>query len=329
MKIKTLLFFLTLTAFLTACISDGGDEADISGIALEKIEIKRYGRDLFNIDPGHVGRGLRELAGQYRFFLGDNYDDTLNILQIRDYISDPFLQEIAGFTELTYPHLDDIEEGLTLAFKYYLYYFPEGNVPSFYSYISGVDFDHPMQYLDTVMILALDTYLGRDYIPYKRMRIPVYRTRRMQRPYIVPDCMREVVRVKHLPPYAGERLIDQMVYQGKILYFLDKVLPGQADTLKIGFTSRQLDWCYDNESNLWAFLVENELLYSTDFQQINKLMNDGPFTSFFDKQSPARTGAWVGWQIVRDYMENNRVSLQEMIMKKDAVEILTQSAYKP
>ena len=329
MKIKTLLPIIILATLLTTCNFEGGTEADISGIKLEQVRIQRYGRDLFSIDPERVGAGLRELSGTYGFFLGDNYEDTLNILQIRDYISDPFLKEIAESTMLAYPDLDDIEKALTLALRHYLYYFSEGRVPSFYSYISGVDFDHPVQYLDTVMIIALDTYLGKDYIPYKRMRIPMYRTRRMQQSFIVPDCMREVVRVKHLPPYAGDRLIDQMIYHGKILYFLDRVLPGQADTLKIGFTKTQLDWCYDNESNLWAFLVENELLYSTDFQQINKLINDGPFTSFFEKQSPARTGVWIGWQIVRSYMANNRVGLQELITKIDAVEILTQSAYKP
>jgi hypothetical protein len=151
----------------------------------------------------------------------------------------------------------------------------------------------------------------------------------MQEAFIAFDCMREVVRVKHLPPYPGERLIDQMIYHGKMLYFLDEVMPGRPDTLKIGFTGEQLDWCYANESNLWAFLVENELLYSTDFQKINKLISDGPFTSFFEKESPARTGVWLGWQIVRAYMDMNDTGLKEMITEKDAVDILTQSAYKP
>ena len=218
---------------------------------------------------------------------------------------------------------------MTGAFERYLSYYPDEKVPDIYSYISGVDFEHPVQYLDTVMIIALDCYLGPEYVPYQRLRIPVYRARRMQETFIVPDCMREVARVKHLPSYAGERLLDQIIHHGKVLYFLDRVLPGTHDTLKIGFTQEQLSWCESNRSNLWAFLVENELLYSTDFQQINKFISDGPFTSFFERESPARTGIWIGWEIVRAYMENNDVNLQQLMSNNDAVEILTRSSYKP
>jgi len=320
---------ILMSILINGCGGGGVHKADISGVQLEQIKISRYGRDLFNIDPDHVGQALQELAGKYRFFLGDNYQDTLSIIQIRDYVTDPFLREIADYSNSVYTDITGIEEGLTMAFRYYLYHFPEAKIPDFYSYISGIDFEHPVQYLDTVMIIAIDNYLGKDYIPYKRMRIPVYRTRRMQGAYIIPDCMKEVARVKHLPAHAGERLLDQIIYQGKMLYFLDEVMPSVHDTLKIGYTAEQLDWCDENRSNLWAFLVENELLYSTDFQQINKLVSDGPFTSFFDKESPARTGIWVGWQIVRAYMDNNDVGLQELMSNHNAVEILTLSRFKP
>ncbi len=322
-------WILLIIIILSGCDFGGDKKADISAVQLEQIKIKRYGQDLFGINPLHVGKELDQLAGKYRFFLGDNYKDTLSIIQIRDYITDPFLLEIAEYSNTIYPDLVNVEKDLTIAFKHYLASFPEGNVPDFYSYISGVDFEHPVQYLDTVMIIAIDNYLGKDYVPYKRLRIPVYRARRMQEAYIVPDCMREVARVKHLPSHAGERLLDHIIYNGKMLYFLDEILTSTQDTLKIGFTGRQLDWCYENESNLWAFLVENELLYTTDFQQINKLTSDGPFTSFFDKESPARTGVWVGWQIVRAYMDNNKVSLKELMDNDNTVEILTQSRYKP
>lgn len=323
------LFFLIFIIIPAGCHFSADESVVISDIQLEKIHIKRYGRDLFNIDPDKVGQGLSVLAKEYSFFLGDNYMDTLSIIQIRDYISDPFLYEIAAYSKSIYPNLEDVETQLTGALKYYLHYFPDGQVPDYYSYISGIDFEHPVQYLDTVMIIAIDDYLGSEFIPYKRLRIPKYQSRRMQKAYMVPDCMREVARVKHLPAYAGEKLIDHMIHGGKILYFLDKVLPSTADSLKIGFTGKQLEWCDENEVNLWAFLVENELLYTADFQKINKLIHDGPFTSFFDQESPARTGIWVGWQIVKSYMDRSNISLQELMEEKDAVDILSQSGYKP
>jgi uncharacterized protein YjaZ len=56
-----------------------------------------------------------------------------------------------------------------------------------------------------------------------------------------------------------------------------------------------------------------------------------PFSKFYleiDNESPGRVGQWIGWQIVRSFMENNKVSMQEMI-KMDAKELFEKSKYKP
>jgi len=58
-----------------------------------------------------------------------------------------------------------------------------------------------------------------------------------------------------------------------------------ADTTKIGYTQNQLKWCFDNEVNIWSFIIENEILYTTKVEIINKFIIDGPFTSFFGNES--------------------------------------------
>ena len=48
-----------------------------------------------------------------------------------------------------------------------------------------------------------------------------------------------------------------------------------------------------------------------------------------DNESPGRIGQWMGWQIVRSFMENNpKVTVQQLI-KMDANSIFEQSKYKP
>jgi hypothetical protein len=301
----------------------------ISRVQLEDVKIKRYGKDLFNIDPEHVKEGMEVLSTDYRFFIGNNYDDTLNIIQIYEYITDPFLVRIAETCNQKYPSLDQIESQLTNAFKHYKYYFPEKLIPQVYTYISGVDFEYPVQYFDSIMIISIDDYLGKDFIPYKKLGIPGYRMKRMEREYIVPDCMKEITNKEFSPKRPGNRLIDHMINEGKKLYFLDLVLPEFPDTVKIGYTGNQLDWCYENEENLWVFLIENELLYSSDYQKIGKLINDGPFTSFLSRKSPGKLAVWLGWQIVRSYMDNNNVTLNELMVNKDPQNILNKSGYKP
>jgi hypothetical protein len=127
----------------------------------------------------------------------------------------------------------------------------------------------------------------------------------------------------------GETFLDRMILNGKILYFLDAMLPFEEDEIKISYTNEQLDWCHSHEANLWQFFIENELLYETEITLINKFFNDGPFTRGFEG-SPARLGSWMGWQIVRAYMNQNpEISLQQLLDETNSQKILSGSDYKP
>ncbi len=108
------------------------------------------------------------------------------------------------------------------------------------------------------------------------------------------------------------------------------MLPGFPDHMKIGYSEQEYKWCQENESNIWAFMIENDLLYTADFMAVKKFISEGPFTSGFDEASPGRIGVWLGWQIIKKYMQKNpQVKLQQMLNTTDAQSILQNSAYKP
>ena len=121
-----------------------------------------------------------------------------------------------------------------------------------------------------------------------------------------------------------------MMLHGKVLYFLDLVLPDLPDTLKTGYTKAQEEWCNENEGKVWALFINDQLLYSTDSYLTGKFIQDGPFTSGLSEKSPAMLGSWVGWQIIRAYMESHHeTTLQELFNIADSQELLSQSRYKP
>ncbi|MCD4746228.1 MAG: hypothetical protein K8R58_08005 [Bacteroidales bacterium] len=305
-------------------------DIDVSDINIEDIQIKRYGKALFEIDTENFKNELQLLQNDYIFFLNSDINDTLNLIQIYEYISDPVLIKIANDCNNKYAELSDIEKQLTYSLKHYKYYFPEKKIPAIFTYISGFDYNYPVQYYDSILIIALDMYLGRDYEPYKQLGLPAYKTYRMQKDFIINDCMKELAESSINSGNVGKTLLDQMINEGKKLFFLDAMQAETHDTIKIGYTSEQLKWNEENEANIWAFLIENNLLYSSDYQMISKLITDAPFTSFFSRESPARIGNWIGWQIVRDYMNNcKEITLKELMNEYDAQKILTKSKYKP
>ena len=62
-----------------------------------------------------------------------------------------------------------------------------------------------------------------------------------------------------------------------------------------------------------------------------RFIKPASFSKFYfeiDNETPGRVGAWVGWQIVRAFMENNKVSVQDLLVA-DAKTIFEQSHYKP
>src|SRR6056297_1061877 len=108
------------------------------------------------------------------------------------------------------------------------------------------------------------------------------------------------------------------------------MMPEAHDSLITGFTTSELQWCENNEEQMWTHLVEEKLLLSTDYMTINKLVNPAPFTSGFPRQSPGKAAVWLGWQIVDEYMRRNKdLSLKKLMETEDYRKILRESHYKP
>jgi len=121
-----------------------------------------------------------------------------------------------------------------------------------------------------------------------------------------------------------------MIYQGKLLYFLDALIPDGPELLKIGYKEEQLDWCREHETQMWSYLVEKRLLFSGDRMEMVRFINPAPFTTPFGQKSPGKTGVWIGWQIVKRYMKKNpEMTLQKLMEENDYHKILNESGYAP
>jgi hypothetical protein len=133
-------------------------------------------------------------------------------------------------------------------------------------------------------------------------------------------------------PYndSTDNLLNNIIHQGKLMYFVDALLPDEPDSLKIGFTIDQMKWCVNNERRMWEYLIENKLLFSSDPMVIQKITGPSPFTYYFTGESPGRTGVWIGWQIIREYAKRNKdLSLAEIMDETDYQKILRKSRYNP
>jgi hypothetical protein len=120
-----------------------------------------------------------------------------------------------------------------------------------------------------------------------------------------------------------------MVDAGKRLYMLDQLLPYTTEEIKLGYTKEQLKICYKNEFNIWSNFVNANNLFVVEPTIIKEYIGENPFTKDLSTDSPGNIGAFVGWQIVKKYMEKNPTTKLLQLMQVDNKIIYNEAKYKP
>ena len=341
-KIKFwLIFFMPVIA---GCGQNNPHEVNVSDIEAE-VELKRFEKDFFAINEEHFREEFLDLKNKYpdkaelmvEQILGfgridDKTDNYIRPLQHRFY-GDEYIRELNEDIQEKYDEetISKLEEELTDAFKHLRYYYPDAELPDLHTTLTS--FTYSVITYEELMAISLDMYMGEDYKFYPSLDFPSYKLRRMNEHYITPDVLTSWA-LNEYPEseYTDNSLLSKMIYEGKLLYFLDVMMPRAHDSLKIQYTSDQLNWSEHFESKIWSYFVEEDMLFKTENHILDRYLEDGPFTSSpgFSQESPPRLGAWAGWRIVRSYMKNNEeVTLHELMENREAERILQASGYRP
>ncbi len=329
---KKAIWYIILGSILLSACSSGKKRlnVDVAEVPFHPVVIHRYDLDLFNQSQPDLKTHLQSLQSRYPFFLEGDLNDSVKLARMDSYLSSRVNRDFYLAIREKYPSLESLEQQLTEAFRHVRYYFPDFRPPGVYSFISGGDYQQPVQYVDSVLLIGLDNYLGAEYKPYTSDGVPLYRIQRMSAEYMLPDCMEALARELYLPTEPGNTLLDYFIEAGKRIYLKDAFVPDLEDRFKIGYSVEQYNWIIRNEKHVWTVILTNKMLYASEYKLIRMFLSDGPFTSDFTQESPPRMGEWIGWQIVSGYMENHpEITISQLLEERDAQKILSQSGYKP
>jgi len=317
---------------------------DVSNIDV-KVTIDRFDKDVEAMRTQNREQVAGGLFKKYGPFYRDFMERVIQVGSIRDtnylktfgeVIANQPYNDVKHEVDSIYPNLDKQDEELTDAFKHIKYYFPKKNLPKVYAYFSGFQLQNALG--DGYVGIGLDLFLGADSKFYNASAIrevfPKYVSRRFTPAFITPKVVETIAKEDMFPQKDEDEksLLTRMIYQGKLLYFEEKILPNMPDTLKIGYTGKQLKWCEDFKSSIWGFFLEQNLLYETDYDKYQKYIGEAPFTPGLGEKndSAPRLGVWTGWQIVREYMDKHpEVTLAQLMADHDAQKILNESKYRP
>ena len=317
---KRIIALSSFILIVASCKKESELERNIAKINTD-ISIERFDRLFAEVTL----EGLPKLKKVYPFMFSEKYSDTFWLAKKADTLQIQLFDEV----DKTFSAFNNTETEIESLFNHLKYYFPEFNPPRVITVTNNVDYRNRIIITDTIALIALDNYLGSDHEFYSA--IPKYIRADLKKEQLVVDLASEYAK-KYIYQSQKRTLLDEMIYFGKRLYFKDLIIPFKTDAERIGYTQEQLNWAIANESYIWRYFVERELLFSTDSKLPSRFINPAPFTKFYleeiDADSPGRLGQYIGWQIVRAYMKQNDVSLKEMLIKPTE-DIFNNTKFKP
>ena len=333
---KKVLYFLPL--LLLSCANK--HEVDLSNIDIS-YNIIRYDSLLFGAEinkyPVYFDKVYKDHPEFTKIYCENIYKlgvleaDQFNLSKELKYlITNPDIQNIYKESQSIQTELTDGLEELDLALKYFNYHFPKINTPDIYIY--NGKFEYASIIGQNFIGIAKEMCLGKDHPYLKNSGMPQYLARKLNVEHMPVHALQNLL-ITNFPQQSADHLLDFMIYNGKILYCMDAILPFKADSIKIGYGDGKIEWCRQNENEIWSWLMKHDLLYNAQQTEFLKLTMDGPNTAGMPAAAPGNIASYMGWNIVRQYMEKYpETTLVELMTSPGLFKgenILNRSGYKP
>jgi len=323
MSLRSLIFYCALFLSLTACNS--------SRLDVDSSEVK-IDLNYFNFDKVLTTSDSIEVMEKHHFYQKNlteiyNYqigycfrmpslDDSVFYAEIERYRKDTSLVAFEKVIGEKFNSTNEIETSIATSFQYFNYHFPSANLPKDIVFMNSL-LQSSVFCTDKEIGIGIDRYLGSDNAYYKRLNPNVFYDW-IKEAWNVEYLERDVIDgwvQTHLVNVGEGSLGERMINYGKTLYIVEACFPDKEKFLVPRYSVKDFEWAIENEYSFWKYLVDEKLLYSIDEKNIRNIFNPAPFTAGIpDQESPDRLGQFMGWRIVRQYMENNTdVTFQQML----------------
>ncbi len=344
---KNILLCLLVVLVFQSCKDE--KRVDTSDIKFE-LEVKRFEQDFFSIDTNNIPAAYNRLYQEYPNFLNDFNANILGIPPVTDsstHVVDAVKKFLTDYrpvkdsVDLVFKSVDAIAEQVEDGIRHVLYYFPNYKAPhQLITFIGPMDAyyessirGHGDVITSDALATGLQLHMGADFSMYTsdfgRSLYPAYISKRFTKETIAVNCIQNIIDDMYPDKSYSKSLIEQMVEKGKRIHLMDLFLPEVADTLKLGYTKKQLDGCYENEGLIWNYFLTNSLVYNNDPMIIKNYIGEAPNTQELGQGAPGYIGLFTGWRIVQNFLDKNPNVKPHELMQMDAKKIFEESKYRP
>lgn len=185
--------------------------------------------------------------------------------------------------------IPEIEEEIGAVKARMAEFYPEVRFPvEVYAVVSP--YSQSIMIADSVMLIALNHYLGAGYAGYEGM--PAERRALKNAANVPADVAEALIRATY--PFGGDEwstVCAKMLYEGAIAAAVNRVADAPG-ALAAGVSDENFKILEDNEENIWRSLVEGGVLFSTSPRVADELLKPYP-----SRKYPVRAGRFIGWRM--------------------------------
>lgn len=319
---RIIFYFSSLILLITSCTSNrlevdvSKTNVQITFINLDSMLVNSPRTVIPLLFEKYASSSEGVLAYQLGHCLGiGGFKDNGSLDRIELYIKDPYIKRLESEISSTFKSKSEIQTKIIDGFKHLNFHFPSSKIPNKVFYINSL-FVSNVYCSSTEVGIGLDRYLGANTEVIKELPSQEFfqwMKESMRKEYIPRDVLCEWIASKIVKEVDGA-FVDKMIRWGKIIYLTEAAFPKMDKHLLFRYTKNGYDWAEHNETSIWKYIVNEELLFSKNERDHANFLNEGPFTVGLPEKSPDRLGQYLGWRMVHDFMDNNEsVSLQQLI----------------
>ncbi len=319
MKKIHLLFYLSLM-FFCSC-QNSGRELEISKIPVE-IKLIRFDQEFSRIKTPN---DLRDLKMKYPMFFPVQVPDS-SWLNRSESETQVYIQTKV---DSVFSSEESLKKDFETLFQHLLFYKPQFQIPDIYFLLGDGDAEDKILVYDNMLLVSLDFYLGKDQELY--YEVPSYLAYEFQPKFMIRDAALALWPSPYYRQGSLRNFLDRMIEEGKAIYLLEQLIPTMSLRDNLSYTEEDLQWSQENEFQVWSYFSQNEYLFSSEGNLSKRFIETAPFSKFFmdfDRETPPRIGRYIGYRIVDSFMQNNDVSLPQLLEMAPNL-IYQRSKYKP
>lgn len=323
MKEKKSLLFYLLIFVIIACnrVKLDVDTSKISmPIQFTNLDSLEYAsKDVSVLKKTILESDLRKdeiLSYQFNYCLGVGNLDDSSFHNLVLFTEDPYFLRVHQVIEKQlYPSLKGFNQEMIEGFKRLKAHQVTDKFPSQIIYMNSA-FSSSVFSTENEIGISLERYLlDTNAVINELPSDPFYGWLRAKfdSKYLVRDALMGWI-TTHIVDVTKGDLSEKMIQYGKALLLTKAALLEKEDEFILRYSHDQYKWARENEKNIWGFLVNEKLLYTSNERDHTNLLNDGPYTPGLPEAGPDRLGQFTGYQMVWNYLRNHpKVTLKELI----------------